>query len=120
MTSPCEKVQAFADGELSHKEATPFRRHFVACVRCQSELAEVMLLEALGQRLRPRPTPVMGLPVLESSGPGAPSSARRDSSRRAALCLGGAVVLAAGVVLLNRVRSRRGQMVQSVEATGAP
>jgi hypothetical protein len=43
----CEKLHAFADGELRADEVPPFEKHLARCTDCQSELRDVMLLEAL-------------------------------------------------------------------------
>jgi tetratricopeptide (TPR) repeat protein len=43
----CEKLHAFADGELPAAEVPAFKEHLGACPACQSELRDVMALEAL-------------------------------------------------------------------------
>jgi anti-sigma factor RsiW len=49
VTPSCDKLHAFADGELPVEEIPAFERHLVGCASCQTELQDVMLLEALGQ-----------------------------------------------------------------------
>jgi anti-sigma factor RsiW len=81
-TAVCEKLQVFADGELSLEEVPAFERHFAECTDCQAELQDLLLLESLAQGLQ---TPAV-LPPLEHV-PRFP--ARR--SRRTALVLGALV-----------------------------
>jgi hypothetical protein len=50
-SSACEKLHLFADGELPAEEIPAFERHLIGCSSCQSELRDVMLLEALGSGL---------------------------------------------------------------------
>jgi cellulose synthase operon protein C len=92
--SVCEKLQVFADGELPADEVPDFERHFAACAGCQSELEDVMVLEALAQNLR-RP---VELPLLET----VPPLPSRRSSRRSTLALAGLAgvsAVAAGALL---------------------
>jgi anti-sigma factor RsiW len=118
MTATCEKLHAFADGELSREDVKPFRRHFVECLGCQAELGEVMALEALGQGLRQRGARPIELPVLESAPAwrSARAKVKPLPSRRSAVWIGGVIALAAGVLLVEWVRERRGGPAQSVEA----
>ena len=44
-----DKVDAFADGELSPAEAEAFRAHLVECAECQAELRDIMMLAAVTQ-----------------------------------------------------------------------
>jgi hypothetical protein len=50
MARLCEKVELFVDGELPFEEAETFRSHYADCVRCQSEVADLMQLKLLGHR----------------------------------------------------------------------
>jgi cellulose synthase operon protein C len=43
----CEKLHAFADGELPLADVASFQEHLGRCAVCQAELRDVMLLEAL-------------------------------------------------------------------------
>ena len=47
MTSACERLQAFADGELAFAERPAFHRHLAACLACQDALESAMMLDAL-------------------------------------------------------------------------
>jgi anti-sigma factor RsiW len=86
MTAVCEKLQLFADGELSLDEVAPFERHFAECSECQAELQDLLLLESLAQGIQPSlaPPPLEGL---------APFEGRR--SRRATLAMGALAGLSA-------------------------
>ena len=42
----CDKVDLFADGELSVAEADEFRDHLAGCERCQAELHDIQQLQA--------------------------------------------------------------------------
>src|SRR5262245_15056465 len=43
MTTPCEKLAAFVDGELSTEEARAFQEHLAGCADCQGELEDQVL-----------------------------------------------------------------------------
>jgi cellulose synthase operon protein C len=47
-----DRVHAFADGELSPDEAASFREHLAGCASCQSELEDILQLQALGHAER--------------------------------------------------------------------
>ena len=49
----CEKLHAFADGEMPDAEVPSFHRHLACCSTCQGELRDVLLLEALAVGLTP-------------------------------------------------------------------
>jgi hypothetical protein len=51
--SACEKLHLFADGELPDEEVPVFQRHLAECASCQTELRDVMVLDALASELRP-------------------------------------------------------------------
>ncbi|WP_164017745.1 CHAT domain-containing protein [Pyxidicoccus trucidator] len=103
-----DQVQAFADGELSPEEADTFRVHLGTCTQCQSDLEDILQLQALGGRLAEveakeaevaRPSQPGGMPSRDA----APSRAFRPAwSRRrnlvAAVALTGS--LAAVLVLV--------------------
>ncbi|HYO68775.1 MAG TPA: CHAT domain-containing protein [Archangium sp.] len=50
MSTPCDSLQAFADGELPPADAQAFGQHLAECERCQSELTRLLQLEQLGRR----------------------------------------------------------------------
>lgn len=58
MTTLCDKVAAFADGELSADEAQAFGEHLAECARCQAELTGLLQLEELGRGYIERHGPV--------------------------------------------------------------
>jgi tetratricopeptide repeat protein/putative zinc finger protein len=70
----CEKLHAFADGELPSAEVPEFQQHLVRCSSCRSELRDVMIIEALALGLAPpRPSgwthaPVGVMPPTHPSG----------------------------------------------------
>jgi len=43
----CDKLQAFADGELAAPERPAFHRHLAACSACQRGLENALMLDAL-------------------------------------------------------------------------
>ncbi len=67
MNDPCQRVDAFFDGELEKAEADAFRAHLATCSKCAHELRELAKLEAIvgthAEALRPRlaiePAPVV-------------------------------------------------------------
>jgi anti-sigma factor RsiW len=63
VNAACEKLQAFADGELSPAEIPGFQHHLVDCRGCQAELQDVMLLDALGLGLGPVPAEIVPAPA---------------------------------------------------------
>lgn len=69
ITRPCDKLHAFADGELPIDEVPAFERHLVECPACQEELKSVMMLEALGYGLSAAAPPSEAIPSPET-GPG--------------------------------------------------
>ena len=58
MSTPCDSLQAFADGELPPAEAQAFGQHLAGCERCQSELTQLLQLEELGRGYLERHGPV--------------------------------------------------------------
>ncbi|WP_309896732.1 CHAT domain-containing protein [Archangium sp.] len=58
MSTPCDSLQAFADGELPPADAQAFGQHLAGCERCQSELTRLLQLEQLGRRYLERHGPV--------------------------------------------------------------
>lgn len=58
MSSPCDPLQSFADGDLSPADAQAFGKHLAGCERCQTELTRLMQLEQLGRRYLERHGPV--------------------------------------------------------------
>ncbi|WP_395850889.1 CHAT domain-containing protein [Cystobacter fuscus] len=50
MSTPCDSLQSFADGELSPADSQAFGKHLAGCERCQSELTRLLQLEQLGRR----------------------------------------------------------------------
>lgn len=47
MSSLCEKLQTFADGELAVAERPAFHRHLATCTACQRALESALMLDAL-------------------------------------------------------------------------
>jgi cellulose synthase operon protein C len=91
----CDKLHAFADGELPVEEIPAFERHLVGCASCQTELQDVMLLEALGQGL------------VDAAGPSEPTHAiTRARAMRWAVAAGAAAAVAA-ICTAWRWRARR-------------
>ena len=45
--SACEKLQAFADGDLPAAERPAFHRHLAGCAGCQQALESALMLDAL-------------------------------------------------------------------------
>jgi hypothetical protein len=58
MSSPCDPLQSFADGDLSPADAQAFGKHLAGCERCQTELTRLMQLEQFGRRYLERHGPV--------------------------------------------------------------
>jgi anti-sigma factor RsiW len=51
MSSTCEKLQTFADGELAVTERPSFHRHLATCKACQDGLESALMLDALAASL---------------------------------------------------------------------
>jgi hypothetical protein len=118
----CERLQAFADGELPDAEVPAFQAHLAACQTCQSELREVMLLEALwlglAQRKRSSWTHAAVATVATAVAP--PPSAREGARPRpAAWARRAALAGAAAAVLLPLTLRRTGAGVDAA-ADGRP
>jgi anti-sigma factor RsiW len=47
MSAPCDRLHAFADGELAVPERPAFHRHLAACLGCQRALESALMLDAL-------------------------------------------------------------------------
>ena len=47
MSTPCEKLPTFADGELPVAERPAFHRHLATCTSCQRALESALMLDAL-------------------------------------------------------------------------
>src|SRR4051794_7663672 len=97
----CEKLHAFADGELPSADIAAFQRHLLGCPSCRHELREVLILEALYAR----PSPV----ALTSWARAAPPPSRHRTARprhRTPWAWRGAVAAAAAVVVVAAVRRR--------------
>jgi anti-sigma factor RsiW len=54
MRPHCDKLQAFADGELSATERPAFHRHLAACPDCQRALESALMLDALASTFSER------------------------------------------------------------------
>jgi tetratricopeptide (TPR) repeat protein len=97
MAAPCEKLELFADGELTPPEAESFRDHLATCTPCQDQLTHLLVLDRLGARY------VTQQPPREKAGEQAPaaSPARKHRPRWHLAVMGGvACALAAAVLLL--------------------
>jgi tetratricopeptide (TPR) repeat protein len=97
MAAPCDKLDWFADGELTPSEAESFRDHLATCNRCKVQLTHLLVLDRLGARYvtkqPPRETSKRPSPVA--------SPARRHwRPWHFAMMGGGACALAAAVLLL--------------------
>lgn len=60
MSAHCERIERFADGELTPDEAEAFREHLLDCVRCQAELGDLLQLKMMASRYverQPAPLP---------------------------------------------------------------
>jgi hypothetical protein len=89
MSTPCDPLQSFADGELSPEDAQAFGKHLAECERCQLELTRLLQLEQLGRRYLERHGPV---------------EVPWHASPRNRLLVAGAAVLAVVTVLLLTLR----------------
>lgn len=47
MSGPCDRLQAFADGELPMAERPAFHRHLGQCAACQEALESALMLDVL-------------------------------------------------------------------------
>jgi tetratricopeptide (TPR) repeat protein len=98
----CEQLGPFVDGELLPEEAAAFRKHLVACPRCQQEMHGLMQLSGLAEQARvQRPAEQPGIaPVVIAA------QDRRARPRRAAwMGVVGAVAITAAMVLAIRGHS---------------
>ena len=59
MSTPCDPLQSFADGDLSPADAQAFGKHLADCEHCQAELTRQLQLEQLGRRYLERHGPVV-------------------------------------------------------------
>jgi len=102
----CDQLGLFVDGELRSDEAAAFRKHLLACPRCQQEMHGLMQLSALAEQARvqrPAEPPAIA-PVIAAQD-------RRARPRRAAwMGVVGAVAIAAALVLALRVNSSRSDL----------
>jgi tetratricopeptide (TPR) repeat protein len=81
LSSPCDGLFAFVDGELEGGEAAAFQAHLARCRDCSRGLQETLILDDLVAR-------------------SAASPARRSQRWPLRLAAGGAMALAAGLLLL--------------------
>ncbi|HET9155755.1 MAG TPA: CHAT domain-containing protein [Myxococcaceae bacterium] len=102
----CDQLGLFVDGELPSDEAAAFRKHLLACPRCQQEMHGLMQLSALAEQARvqrPAEPPAIA-PVIAALD-------RRARPRRAAwMGVVGAVAIAAALVLALRVNASRSDL----------
>lgn len=115
MSTQCDQVELFADGELPPQEAEAFRAHLPDCPRCHVQLSNLLLLERLGSRY------VAKLP--EKPAHGQPPPSRAVVSPRPArwhLVSLGAAVCAIAVVLGLTVLSPRGLPPEPSEVAWNP
>lgn len=54
MSTLCDKIGPFVDGELSPPEAEAFRDHLADCPRCQVQFSNLLVLERVGARYMAR------------------------------------------------------------------
>lgn len=94
MSTPCEQLERFVDGELEPGEAEAFREHLLTCERCQRALSEAVQLELRAERLLTPESATAQVPP--------PSRARFAPrwGRRRVLAVATGVALAASVLLL--------------------
>jgi hypothetical protein len=101
----CEKLHAFADGELPSADIPGFQRHLVGCPSCRHELRDVLILEALYARRSPVAVAVTSWAPTPQPRP--PSLHRTARPRhRTPWAWRGAVAAAAAVVIVSAVRRR--------------
>lgn len=114
---PCDKLHAFADGELAPEEVAAFERHFVDCPGCQAELQDVLVLEALGQGL----SGPVALPVLDQVPAPAPVRVSGGVRRaRSVLWLAAFTALVGGVVLASMLAERHTRPSPAASAPRSP
>jgi hypothetical protein len=100
MTALCDKIELFADGELTAEEAEAFRDHLPTCSACQERLTHLLVLDRLGGRYVKKQPPI-GI----SPGPTPPRDSfrgRRPRWHYAALGAAGCALAASLVVLVMR------------------
>jgi tetratricopeptide (TPR) repeat protein len=99
MSSPCENLQAFVDGELGPEEEARFRDHLLSCEGCQVRLSNAVQLELRTERLLGS----QGADVVELPRARAVSGWRRARP----VVFGAGMALAAGVALMVYVSQPR-------------
>lgn len=93
MAATCDRLEAFADGELAPEEAQEFTEHLGTCASCQARLTRLMQLEEFGRHYVERHGPVK-----------APWYA---VGRRLGLAVGGAIATTVAVAVALQVAVRR-------------
>lgn len=58
MSTPCDQLSRFADGDLPLEESQEFARHLAQCEKCQEALTGVLQLDQMGRRYIERHGPV--------------------------------------------------------------
>ncbi len=58
MSTLCQKLHLYFDGELPPEEEENFRHHLARCDVCGEQLHELMQLELLGQKALNAPIPI--------------------------------------------------------------
>ncbi len=85
MNIACEKIHAFADGELGRDDADAFRDHLASCRACPGTLEEILVLDDLAaQALASGPLRTLELPTLiPSVSTAVPMAPATDGTREA-------------------------------------
>jgi len=110
MTSPCDLVEDFFDGEMTPAQAEDFRTHAATCATCQHELLALAKLHALETQYSPE------LKLLNVPG-GAPTSPPLPRTRRllwGSAAAGAAVALAAMLVFWISWSRRAGDVPEEI------
>jgi cellulose synthase operon protein C len=112
MTSSCEQLAAFADGELSPAEAEAFQKHLQGCAECQAGLMDQvqasLAVQAAGERSRQGPR-----------APFQPVRARRRS-RAVPYAVGAAAVVLLGILAVRGLRMPAEDPLMLAEAGTRP
>ncbi|MCY1040640.1 CHAT domain-containing protein [Corallococcus sp. bb12-1] len=58
MSTPCDQLSRFADGDLPLEESQEFARHLAQCEKCQEALTGILQLDQMGRRFIERHGPV--------------------------------------------------------------
>src|SRR5690348_10366096 len=112
----CEQLHAFADGELADAEVPAFQEHLADCRACQSELRDVMLLEALwlGLAQRKRSSWTHAVVTTVPAAPAEPPARRRAGRRPTPWAWKAGLAAAAAAILVPFTVRRSGEHGQDL------